>query len=61
MNPTKTTYRLLGPGTFDEEAQDFRDGYAIERVQTTIVGKFDTRDEARDYMLATEDERKASA
>jgi hypothetical protein len=45
-------YRLMGPGTFDKEAKDFRAGYAIERVETRVIGTFSSRDEAREFMLA---------
>lgn len=55
----KVVYRLLPPGSFDDDAADFRSDYAIERVQTSIVGRFASRDEARAFMLATEDERRA--
>lgn len=57
MLAAKVVYKLHGPGSFDEEIADFRDGYAIERIESRIVGKFATRDDARDYMLATENER----
>jgi hypothetical protein len=47
----KVVYRLLPPGTFDDEAQDFRAGYAIERVESLILGEFASREEARAFML----------
>lgn len=54
---THVEFRLLGPGTFDEATKDFRDAYAIERVERRIIGSFATREEARAHMLATKDER----
>ena len=47
----KVEFRLHGPGTFDDAAKDFRDGYAIERVERQIIGEFASRDEAREFML----------
>jgi hypothetical protein len=52
-------YRLLPPGSYDPETLDFRDDYAIVRVESTVVDTFGSREAAREFMLATTDERRA--
>ncbi len=48
----KIEFRLHGPGTFDDDRKDFRDGYAIERVERRVIAEFASREEAREFMLA---------
>lgn len=51
MAAPKIIYRLLGPDSYDDDLEEFRDGYAIERVETTVVASFATREEAYEWVL----------